>query len=45
MDLKFYISVSNRFKLNVRGFLGANFYVPRSYRGKTGRRDLLSAPE
>ena len=37
-NLKFYTSVAKGLKLKVRKFLGgANSYVCRSYRGKTGR--------
>ena len=40
--LKFYTSVTKGLKLKIRKFWGANFYVCRSYRGKTGSR--LSPP-
>ena len=36
-NLKFYTSVAKGLKLKVRKVLGADFYVCRSYRGKTGR--------
>ena len=41
MNLKFCTSVGKGLKLKVRRF-GANSYVCRSYRGKTGRRGLFA---
>ena len=42
-NLKFYTSVAKRSKLKVRQ-LGANSYVCRSYRGKTGRGGSFLPP-
>ena len=43
-NLKLYTSMAKRLKLKVRKFRGANSYVCRSYRVKSGRRGVLSAP-
>ena len=36
-NLKLYTSVGKGLKLKSQKYLGANFYICRSYRGKTGR--------
>ena len=41
LALKFYKTVAKELKLKVKVF-GANSYVSRSYREKTGRRPLVS---
>ena len=43
-NLKSYSSVEKGLKLKVRKFLGANSYVCRSYKGKTGRGAFLPPP-
>ena len=44
MTLKFCTSMSKWLKIKVGKFLGANSYVYRSYRGKTGRKGVLLPP-
>ena len=44
-NLKSYSSVEKGLKLKVRKFLGANSYVCRSYKGKTGKGVFLPPPQ
>ena len=44
MALKLYISVTKRLKIKVKKVWGANSYICRSCRGKTGRGDFLPPP-
>ena len=44
MVLKFYARVEKGLELRVRKFLGANSYVCRNCRGKTGRGGLFATP-